>query len=242
MILVNGCSFTECYTLPDPNQSWPELLAKAKNTCLVNLARGGGSNARIMRTTQEWLYTHQKPSLVIIGWTSYQRGELPSYNGQYIRLTPQGSIIEDISLHHNPDVDMLHKIYYSHCYNDYLALTSTLLAMIALGKILSQLQIPYVFFNAINHNHLPDIIAGQIQALAKSAFEFYAHEPVQYPESIPMTVSHLRSLVDVIDQNNFLWWPNGTYLDQFQHCDRDSTGHFLEEGNFLMAQTLSQII
>ena len=242
MILTNGCSFTECLDLPDQTQSWPQLIAKQLEMPVTNLAIGGGSNDRIMRTTQEFLYTSEKPNLVIIGWTSYTRCELSTYNGQYIRLTPGGSLIEDISLHNNPDVNMLHDLYYRDCYNEYLSLKKLLVNAITLGKLLDSMRIPYVFFNAVDDNHLPAIISGNADELAKSAFEYYAHEPVQFPESIVPSKKKLELLVDTIDASRWLWWPGGTYLNRFEFCAKDTGGHYLEEGNQHMAESLLRFL
>jgi len=242
MILVNGCSFTECWNLENREQAWPNIVSKELSQPLVNLAIGGGSNSRIARTTQEWLYTNEKPDLVIIGWTSFVRNELSSYNGQYIRMTPHSSLIEDNSLHHNPDTNLLHEIYYRCCHNDFLSLKDTLRHMITMDKLLTSMGIPYIFFNAMHDNHFSEIISGKLDEISKSAFEYYAHEPVQFPESLQITTQYLKSLIKSLNHDSWLWWPDGTYCKNFNFCARDSSGHFLEQGNLLMAKTLLEFL
>jgi hypothetical protein len=56
LVVANGCSFTYGTCLARPEQScWARLLADALDAPLVNIAAGGGSNRRLVRTTVEQL-------------------------------------------------------------------------------------------------------------------------------------------------------------------------------------------
>lgn len=52
LLVVNGCSLTRGKELDEPDaESWPALLSNRFGIGLVNLARNGGSNRRVVRTT-----------------------------------------------------------------------------------------------------------------------------------------------------------------------------------------------
>lgn len=95
LLLANGDSNTYGYGLSDqqtdPTQwptnqedqlyalqhSWPAQLAKEIDHGYVNLARPGGSNDRIVRTTLQYLTKHgHDNTIVIIGWTDPTRREV----------------------------------------------------------------------------------------------------------------------------------------------------------------------
>jgi hypothetical protein len=111
-----------------------------------------------------------------------------------------------------------------------------------MDKLLTSMDIPYIFFNALHDNHFSAIISGKIDEISKSAFEYYAHEPVQFPESLQITTLYLQSLINSLNHDSWLWWPDGTYCKNFNFCARDSSGHFLEQGNLLMAKTLLEFL
>jgi hypothetical protein len=77
MILVNGCSFTSGEESP---VAWPSFVP---NT--VNIATPGASNDYILRSTVEYIDTHNV-SYAIIAWTSPNRIEI---SGKH--LTPGSS-------------------------------------------------------------------------------------------------------------------------------------------------------
>ena len=55
----------------------------------VNDSESASSNDRIIRTTEEWLANNQKPSLVLIGWTTWERQEW-LHNGIYYQVNSSG--------------------------------------------------------------------------------------------------------------------------------------------------------
>ncbi len=84
LVVTNGCSFTHGTSLAEPERTcWPRVLADALDAPLVNLAAGGGSNHRLVRTTVEQLpqvvdragCTPQE-TLFVAMWTELARSEV----------------------------------------------------------------------------------------------------------------------------------------------------------------------
>lgn len=88
LIVVNGCSLTYGRRLQDPERScWGRLVADGLGADFVNLAAGGGSNRRIVRTTVEHLgrITSARglspAEVLFVGmWTEISRAEV--YDGR----------------------------------------------------------------------------------------------------------------------------------------------------------------
>ena len=80
MIYFNGDSHTYGIDL-DPAQRFSNLVAQQFDRLLVNDAKVGASNTRIIRTTKQYL-ENNKPDLLVIGWTTWEREEW-EYQGQY---------------------------------------------------------------------------------------------------------------------------------------------------------------
>jgi hypothetical protein len=76
ILYVNGDSHSNGTDLVDTSLGWANLLAKKLNLTLVNDAKSGGSNPRILRTAGNFT-THSNPNniFVVIGWTSWEREE-----------------------------------------------------------------------------------------------------------------------------------------------------------------------
>jgi hypothetical protein len=87
MIYVNGDSHSIGLGV-DPGKSFAGLVAQHFNLELVNHAKVGASNQRIIRTTREFL-AQNKPTLVLIGWSTWEREEW-QYQGQYYNVNSSG--------------------------------------------------------------------------------------------------------------------------------------------------------
>ena len=86
-ILTNGCSWTYGGALeldgPEFEQerlsvTWPARLASKLNATYTNIASGGGSNQRVVRTTIDWIYKNReniKNTIAIIQWSDTSRYE-----------------------------------------------------------------------------------------------------------------------------------------------------------------------
>lgn len=84
-IFVNGCSFSHGHTDFGENHSapswvWPSLLHNRGYGNVINLAHIGSSNARIFRTSMEYLLTVDNPNdwLVLIQTSAWNRTEFYS--------------------------------------------------------------------------------------------------------------------------------------------------------------------
>jgi len=78
-LVVNGCSFTYCQGLDNPQiNGWPALLANKLNVPVVNLAALGSGCDGIYRRTMEYFHknlsTNSKP-FYIISWSAATRRE-----------------------------------------------------------------------------------------------------------------------------------------------------------------------
>ena len=93
MILFNGDSHTAGM---DHLSRFSNLVTNAFNTKAVNIAKGGGSNARILRTTKEYI-NKNLVDLIVIGWSSWEREEW-EYNGRYYDVNSSGHDVLPLEL------------------------------------------------------------------------------------------------------------------------------------------------
>lgn len=83
LLVTNGCSCARGEELTNPTvDAWPSVLARRLGVELVNLARDGSSNRRIVRTVVEWLPVILRERslspadvLVLVAWTEAARHE-----------------------------------------------------------------------------------------------------------------------------------------------------------------------
>ena len=79
--------------LPHPENlahSWGKLLSLALNAGFLCDAESAACNARILRTTREWLSNNKKSDkLVVIQWSTWEREEW-LYNGVYYQVNGSG--------------------------------------------------------------------------------------------------------------------------------------------------------
>jgi len=93
ILYVNGDSNSNGSECLDSEQSWPVQLSKKLNATLVNEAKSGTSNPRIMRTASNALSRADKRNtIVVIGWTSWEREEW-LYMNQYYDVNNGGADI-----------------------------------------------------------------------------------------------------------------------------------------------------
>jgi hypothetical protein len=87
MIYFNGDSHTHGIEL-NAEQRFSNIVACYFNHSVINDAKIGASNDRILRTTKQYLETN-KPDLIVIGWTSWEREEW-NHQGQYYDVNSSG--------------------------------------------------------------------------------------------------------------------------------------------------------
>ena len=137
-ILLNGCSHIEA---SECDKGLSEYLAKLLNANVTNIAKGGGSNHRILRTTLE--YCENNPvDLVIIGWSTHERFE----------FTRRGQRT-DYTLYKQSDDADLEKFYRYLDLNvaDWnVGLEDTIAYQFALQSFLENKKVDYLFCNMFN--------------------------------------------------------------------------------------------
>ena len=109
-LLAVGDSFTYGEELSDINNSWPFLLGNKLGYEIINLAKPGSGNTRMVRHAVEQINNYD---LIIIAWSHFARTELADKNGFYdiwpgCRTLPhkefsswRSEVINYYSKHHN---------------------------------------------------------------------------------------------------------------------------------------------
>lgn len=153
-VLLNGCSFMD-------NYHYREQFAELLVADVVNIAKPGSCNRRIIRTTVEHVEQNHT-DLVILGLTFYDRQESPfankldpwvSYNAQGIQavfsnIADYQSIEEFAQL--NRYVDARYRYDINQHYLDSLYLDLRMLA-----GYLTYKNIKYCIFNTCDRHHKP---------------------------------------------------------------------------------------
>ena len=88
ILYVNGDSHSQGMGV-HLHESYPVIVAKEFGLDIVNEAQTGASNARILRTSKEYLASQQTPDLVIIGWSTWEREEW-QYENTYFNVNSSG--------------------------------------------------------------------------------------------------------------------------------------------------------
>jgi hypothetical protein len=240
MILINGCSFTEGYNLP-PSTNWPTVLASQLQKPFVNLAIGGSGNHRIFRTTIEYLNTHQRPELVVIGWTALARYELISNQGSYLRVTNTGCLPDTAQIPHN--FDHVHKFYVTELHNDYLLFRDYVHSVLHLQNFFKQQNIKFLFFSALE-NYIQEFKLQTALALqlADQSWQWRDRSKYEPCEEIHQEYQELKQLVDQIDLDH--WVLHNSYsMQQYlseNNYQTDHTLHFLQDGHQCWANVIAK--
>jgi len=154
-LLTNGCSFTQgIYDNFNEQDAWPYQLADKLGWQVDNLAEGGGSNARIFRTTMEYLLDNN-PGYVAIAWTQHDRHELPYHTGDIIRIMHSMALPEhDESV---TDIPELREFWYRHCDNNLAGLARTVYYIRSLIMLLEAKGIPYTMCWAMHCDYITQL-------------------------------------------------------------------------------------
>jgi hypothetical protein len=142
ILYVNGDSHSHGMRL-QPNEKFSSIVADAIGYDVLNVAQGGASNARIMRTTREYI-DNNRPDLILIGWTTWEREEW-QHLGQYYNVNSSG---------HDPlpaDLQQLYKNWVIEQTQDTLHIKSQYWhnEIFKLHTELVQKNIKHVFFNCM---------------------------------------------------------------------------------------------
>lgn len=134
--------------------SWPWFLSNNLDISVcVNDAIGGGSNARIFRKANEFIFKwlgkkyDPKDLTVVIGWTTQERTEIGEGVGIY-PIQIQGPLYLNDLPRDEKSLANYHKAFYETCSDRYMFLM-TALYMVNLRLLCRSLRIKYYDFIAI---------------------------------------------------------------------------------------------
>lgn len=155
ILYVNGDSNSDGSECQDLSQSWPHLLADRLGFTLVNDAKGGTSNPRIMRVASQSLAHIDRRPFVIIGWTSWEREEW-LHRSQYYDVNSGGHDVLPLELQER------YKQWVIEQGPDQQSIKSKNMheQIHRLHRSLKDRHIPHVFFNALmpfQHNLLDPV-------------------------------------------------------------------------------------
>lgn len=139
--------------------SWPNYLSNYLKCNLLNEGEGAGSNARMVRTTINFLNSYPKNKfsnlLVVLGWTSVDRTEIYVEENN-VKEWLRFNMGQKISSHGIPfsktltnNLDKLQKDYVTLVYNEYYSYTIFLQQVYMMKNLLDNLKIKYIFFNSL---------------------------------------------------------------------------------------------
>lgn len=135
-----------------------QIKKKLKIKKLINHAAGAGSNARILRTTTEFILSlpeaQRKSTLVVIGWTVNERDEIFLKNHwhcfnstQPFSATVNRSVLADEEF--IKTVDKFQQDYIVNIQEDIVGVQRYFQGVYLLSNLLENLGIPYYFFSAL---------------------------------------------------------------------------------------------
>ena len=144
ILYVNGDSNSNGAEINNSSNSWPHILANRLGFTLINEAKSGTSNPRILRTSSNTIAHSDKNTLVIIGWTSWEREEW-FHQAQYYDVNSGG---------HDklpPELEQRYKEWVVKQGPDEQGIKSrqTHQQIHRLHRSLLDRHIPHVFFNAL---------------------------------------------------------------------------------------------
>jgi hypothetical protein len=201
---------------------------------LINHALGAASNRRILRTTIKYLretdIEQLRKTFVVIGWTVSARNELyierpGGAAWQVFNPTQQFSTTYDRRIFTTEEdlarLDDFQKFHTAYVYNDYSGVFDYFQCTYLLSNLLENLQVPYLFFNALP----PWWAAGQDQTQCDILAEF--PRELEWHTSHPNVLHYNDNMYGFIADNNFKL---GKYL------------HPLSDGHAAWGDYLTEVI
>jgi len=183
-ILLNGCSHTEA---SECDKGLSDYFAELLKADVSNIAKGGGSNHRILRTTLE--YCENNPvDLVVIGWSTHERFEF-AWRGQRT----------DYTLYKQSDDADLEKFYRYLDLNvaDWnTGLEDTIAYQFALQTYLEHKNINYLYCNMFNS--IPNDCQIPLWNAVDNSKYYKPHESFieKYLELFPKGFSETMHIID----------------------------------------------
>lgn len=183
-ILLNGCSHIEA---SECNKGLAEFLSEKLDATVTNIAKGGGSNHRILRTTMEYVENNEV-DLVIIGWTTHERFEF-AWKGKR----------KDYTLYKQSEKNDLEKFYRFLDLNvaDWnIGLEDTITYQYAVQLFLESKNIKYLYSNM--YNSIPKDCQIPLWNAIDTSKYYKPHESFieKYMELFPKGFSETKHITD----------------------------------------------
>ena len=146
ILYVNGDSHSCGHDAGGIDFSYGKYLANSLDATLVCAARSGSSNARIIRTTTEYL-KNNTPDFIIIGWSTWEREEW-LFDGKYYNVNSAGSDVLPKELVNQYKQWVIDK---SHNYEENETIAHQYIS--EFHSVLTNKNIPHLFFNCYSDFH-----------------------------------------------------------------------------------------
>jgi len=162
-ILTVGDSFTYGEELEDRNLSWPVLLGNKVSADVVNLARPGAGNKRMVRHVIEHVASGQPVDLVVVAWSSPGRQEFADADG-FFDIWPgySGNMFKREQAWR---IDLLN--YINRFHNDEWMYKQYLLDVILLQSFLKEHGIPYVMCKTVGNEYYHRAFFTRVKPVAE---------------------------------------------------------------------------
>lgn len=211
--------------------NWPcYLQEKLGIEQLTNLAAGGGSNARIMRTTIDYVMSltpeQCSETMIVIGWTVSERDEICIGKDwqRWNSTQPFASTVDRLTCTDNDLIDKIsriHEDYILYLHSDYGSVKKYFQQVYLLSNLLENLGIKYFFFNALPAWWQAGNLAFDVDVFEEFKDQLVWHENSRY------MLSNDDTMYKFINDNN---WPTATHM------------HPLSKGHLAWANYLYEVM
>ena len=215
MIAANGDSFTQESYL-DIKDRWTTRIGIAHN-----LAHGGGSHERVLKTSIDFL-NRNYPTVYIIGWPIYNRSMLPLTNGSICMINGSLPIDENTAEKH----ESINKFYYTQCYNEYYHFKNRLEYMVFLQKFCEAKKIKLLYFLSVQESIEDSFLLKMSEnAFMNKSTKDTTEQGIQYNFKV------LKELIQSIDNKIWIEKPWYSMQEHTKNFPKEKDGHPAEEGS-----------
>jgi hypothetical protein len=138
--------------------NWGKHIADAVDAKYINESKGGGSNARIVRTTLDYVLSlseqDRKELLIVIGWTCSDRSEIYLENAWQLwnNTQPFGQTVDRLLFDNEKTISAVERIQEQSCVylnSDTANMQNYFQLVYLLANTLENLGVKFFFFNAL---------------------------------------------------------------------------------------------
>jgi len=223
-----GCSHTYGDDLDDPaTQSWPALVAKAKNRSFVNAAVSGGSNDRI---PYHVIKNSNRYEHFYIAWTYNERfTRYREDNNFEINWNPQ---LENKCYGNDHSYRDYGKLHYAFWNNQLYNFKQWLQRIIMLQRYLESKHKTYIMINSCPNN---------IEKWSSKWINFINNVrpllcfDLMNDDQLHDEYEEIQNLINEIDFSHYPGWGNWCITDLTRQYPVGASGHLLEQGHQAVA-------